>query len=633
MRGCGATCPIAAASSSPVPAGWADACRSTHGATGDRSPTSPGCTRSSTAPCLGFGSTGDGSTRSGAAWAARRRCSCSDSTPNCSRARLRSTRSRTSTVATTTSRSPPAVGAYRASPASRSEARHAPTRPATCCAARPTGSRRSPARAFPCRSGGASPTRSSSTKPTNRRTSIPSSASSALAAGSRPSPASGAIRPRCATTPSCPRPSDGSGCCPTCSRSEAELFSDDARTGNHRLELVERALAGEVLHPAVRRENEPLRRHHRESSANPVCDDFGRLDRARAEIEDPKDDRLVGEIAQQLGVEVWLCRLEREVRRKAVAELAQKRVAGESFVNDVRVAEARVEDGVPVDAVKRAIDRTDGVLPRGLRARLEIRLVDLDDVGSGCFEVPQLLVHGMRVREREAPLVGVVIVLSLLRHRERPRNGDLDPTVRDRAEKLDVAHLDRPRAADRPHDSRDGIFVTRAIERDAGLVEIDAVERGREPVRVALPPHLPVRDHVDACTLHVANGEPCRVVLRLLQERLRYSPERARSHARRQTLAEPLPVDQPVGLGIAPDDRREQNAAHECSTSFDLYSLRCRLPHGTSSTRVWTTSASRSLRRIASASASSPAAPCASSTLTASGGCCFTPCVCGLTTM
>ena len=34
-------------------------------------------------------------------------------------------------------------------------------------------------------------------------------------------------------------------------------------------------------------------------------------------------------------------------------------------------------------------------------------------------------------------------------------------------------------------------------------------------------------------------------------------------------------------------------------TSFDLYSLRCRLPHGTSSTRVWTTSAARTRSRIA----------------------------------
>src|SRR5262249_47131792 len=48
--------------------------------------------------------------------------------------------------------------------------------------------------------------------------------------------------------------------------------------------------------------------------------------------------------------------------------------------------------------------------------------------------------------------------------------------------------------------------------------------------------------------------------------------------------------------------------------SFDLYSLRCRLPHGTSSTCICTTSTSRSLSRISSASAASAAPPSASST-------------------
>ena len=63
----------------------------------------------------------------------------------------------------------------------------------------------------------------------------------------------------------------------------------------------------------------------------------------------------------------------------------------------------------------------------------------------------------------------------------------------------------------------------------------------------------------------------------------------------------------------------------QCSTSFDLYSLRARLPHGTSSTRAWTTSTLRRRSRIASASAGSAAAPRASSTLTGSGGSCLTP--------
>ncbi len=100
--------------------------------------------------------------------------------------------------------------------------------------------------------------------------------------------------------------------------------------------------------------------------------------------------------------------------------------------------------------------------------------------------------------------------------------------------------------------------MARAIEGDAGIVQVDAVERGREAIGIALPPHFPVGDHVDAGPLHVGDGEACRVVLGFLEEGLRYPPELPRSHARRQPLSEPLPVDQPVGLRIAPDDRRDK---------------------------------------------------------------------------
>ena len=54
--------------------------------------------------------------------------------------------------------------------------------------------------------------------------------------------------------------------------------------------------------------------------------------------------------------------------------------------------------------------------------------------------------------------------------------------------------------------------------------------------------------------------EPGRVVLRLLEERLRHAPELPRAHARRQPLAEPLAVDQPAGLRIAADDGGEEHA-------------------------------------------------------------------------
>src|SRR5262249_37152116 len=70
---------------------------------------------------------------------------------------------------------------------------------------------------------------------------------------------------------------------------------------------------------------------------------------------------------------------------------------------------------------------------------------------------------------------------------------------------------------------------------------------------------------------------------------------------------------------------------HHRSISLDLYSLRCKLPHSTSSTLVCTISTSRRWVRIASASASSAVPSSASSTATGSGGSCLTPAVAGCT--
>ena len=322
--------------------------------------------------------------------------------------------------------------------------------------------------------------------------------------------------------------------------------------------LRKASVAREVLHAAVGRDDEPLGRNDGERGPDPAGDDLRGLGLARAQVEHAEQDRLARQVAQHLRVEPWLCGLERDVRRAAAVELAQERVAGEPVVDDRRVAEARVQDRVALDPFERPVDRLDRVLARRLGPCLEVRLVDLDDVGPGRLQVVELLVDGLRVGEREAPLVVVVVVLRLLGHRERPGNGDLDPAVGERAQELDVADLDRARAADRAYDLRDRVLVPRAIEGDARVVEVDAVERGREAVGVALAPHLAVGDHVDAGPLHVGDREPGRVVLRLLELRLRHAPELTRAHARRQPVREPLPVDQPVRLRVAPDNRGEE---------------------------------------------------------------------------
>ena len=159
-----------------------------------------------------------------------------------------------------------------------------------------------------------------------------------------------------------------------------------------------------------------------------------------------------------------------------------------------------------------------------------------------------------------------MIVLRLLRHRERSRHRDLDAPVRDRTQELDVPHLDRSCAMNRAHHTRHRVRMTGSIQRNAGGVQVDTVEGGREPVGVALATHLAVRDDVDARTLHVRHRDPGRIVLCLLEVRLRDAPELAGSHSRRQPRPQPLSIDQPVGLRIAPDHGRYESVTHRVRT-------------------------------------------------------------------
>src|SRR6266566_4116475 len=91
-------------------------------------------------------------------------------------------------------------------------------------------------------------------------------------------------------------------------------------------------------------------------------------------------------------------------------------------------------------------------------------------------------------------------------------------------------------------------------------------------------------------------------------------------------------------LASCTDDRDVVDALalqlpHHRATSLDLYSLRCKLPHGTSSTSIWTTSTSRNRARIVPASSAFGTASRDSSTETGRGGSCFTPTPRGLTRM
>src|SRR5690606_15481693 len=94
-----------------------------------------------------------------------------------------------------------------------------------------------------------------------------------------------------------------------------------------------------------------------------------------------------------------------------------------------------------------------------------------------------------------------------------------------------------------------------AIYDRPGALDVDAVEGGREAVRIAFATDLAIGDHVDARALHVADREQRRVVLRGFEELGRDAPKLRRTDPR-DLAAESRAVDQPGRLRVAADDRR-----------------------------------------------------------------------------
>jgi hypothetical protein len=92
--------------------------------------------------------------------------------------------------------------------------------------------------------------------------------------------------------------------------------------------------------------------------------------------------------------------------------------------------------------------------------------------------------------------------------------------------------------------------MTGAVERGAGIVDIDAFERGGEAIRIALAPPLPVGDDIETGALLVEDGDPGRVVLRLVEQFGRDPPQLPCAYPWREAAGEFFPINQPRRLGI-----------------------------------------------------------------------------------
>src|SRR5262245_30862477 len=108
-----------------------------------------------------------------------------------------------------------------------------------------------------------------------------------------------------------------------------------------------------------------------------------------------------------------------------------------------------------------------------------------------------------------------------------------------------------------------------AVERCAGVVDVNAIERRREAVGVALASDLAVGDDVEPGLLLRPDREQGRVVLRLLDPRLGNSPKFLRAYARRKSTGEFPAIDQPFGLRVTTDQRSGEQ--HELSPFDDTW--------------------------------------------------------------
>ena len=212
-----------------------------------------------------------------------------------------------------------------------------------------------------------------------------------------------------------------------------------------------------------------------------------------------------------------------------------------------------------LEALERAVDRLDRDAFGGRRVLAQPRLVELDHVGAGLFEIARFRIHRGGKIHHHLVVVFIIFVDRLPAHRERTRQRDLRNSLGVTAQEFHIARFDRMRAADRTDDARHRGGKTCLRHHLARLAGCNAFERGRETVGIAFPPHLAIGDDVDAGALHVADRKQRRIVLRLLEPRLGDPPqiEPHPRHAFRQQLT----VDQPVRLRIAADNRGGQNFA------------------------------------------------------------------------
>src|SRR6516162_8903354 len=90
------------------------------------------------------------------------------------------------------------------------------------------------------------------------------------------------------------------------------------------------------------------------------------------------------------------------------------------------------------------------------------------------------------------------------------------------------------------------------------MIQVEAVKRGGEAVRITFAADLSICDDVETCRFLLADGQQRGIVLRLLKPWRRDAPEFCGTNSRRHLMPEFLAINQPLGLWIGADKGRRQ---------------------------------------------------------------------------
>src|SRR5262249_44474561 len=118
-------------------------------------------------------------------------------------------------------------------------------------------------------------------------------------------------------------------------------------------------------------------------------------------------------------------------------------------------------------------------------------------------------------------------------------------------------------APDLADDPRHRVGMSRAVERAAGIVNVDAFKRSRKAIGIAFTPHLAVSDDIEPGAFLIADRKQRGIVLRLLEMFRGNTPKLRGAHARRETARKFHPIDQPIRLRVGADEGRGQEPGHD----------------------------------------------------------------------